>query len=412
MATRRSTGVDTQRLPFRCRDVRLVRPRVRRHGPILDHGAGRRPHVGRHQPRGAPERSGTRLGEQRDRRPSTRGWHTHFHVHPREAEVGVERPHPDRHGCVGRYDHDGLGRLLDRDLGREIGKHLDAMLEGLRDRVGSRGTRHPGHEHESIRLPPGPLALGVEPQSERAGRTGRVLAADGEFDVVRAVAVEVDPGGIERPVALGDDRHLRALHRAQIALPFNRVGGASRVGGILVPHLPHEQRGRVHDRHAQPLGAGVTGCDHELDRLVDAAVVIRQRRDIPIDPFGITPAGGHRRGPATVVVPNPEHAERGPLVSAQPADRRRDDDLPAPHHGRHVLDDGERTGRMIRLGGRFPGASPSKARRLDRDAGGGRDACPWRDEPGGRGEDALRREERVDAGENDERGEPQREPQR
>ena len=67
---------------------------------------------------------------------------------------------------------------------------------------------------------------------------------------------------------------------------------------------------------------------------------------------------------------------------------------------------------MIRLGRRFPGASPGKARRLDGDAGWGRDAGPGRDEPGGRGEDALRREERVDAGENDERREPQREPQR
>ena len=149
--TRRCRGIDLQRLPVAHGNVGRVRSRVFRHGPILERAAGRHAELCGDQ-RGRPAKGLATAHEQFLPRLLTPRLQPRLHAHARQAEVGVDRLHADRHRRVGRHPHHLLRGFLDGDLGGEIGDHLDAILhlvDGGRLATGERCRL--GLEHESVR---------------------------------------------------------------------------------------------------------------------------------------------------------------------------------------------------------------------------------------------------------------------
>ncbi len=273
----RCAGVDPQRLPFGVRHVGRLRSIVHRERPVFDDPARTRAELLEVDPADAAERSlviapeDDRLG--RGRVPL----HAGLDADPGQAEVGIRRPHTNRHRCTGRHLQHRLLGSLDRHLGSEVGLHVDAMLHLFRNHLLPMGrSRAAGLKQQPVARMLGSVAVAVESEHESSGRPRQVAGADPHADVPLALAIEIDPGRLQRLVALCFQRDLRALDAPQIALPGHRLVGEPRVVGIVVGHLADEQRRLVDHGHPQPLAAGVAGGDHELERPVDPAGVAGQ----------------------------------------------------------------------------------------------------------------------------------------
>ena len=253
----------------------------------------------------------------------------------------------------------------------------------------------------------GTRAVGIEAEREPSPDPRQIPLPALERHVAPAVAVEVDPGRIEGMIALRDERDLRALEGPKVPLPLDRLVGLGGVGGEVIRHLADEQGGRVDHRHADRIGPGVAGRDHEIDRLVEPARLVRQaRRETPL-------RAGHERHLPRLRDPAfpPRRDDRhGLLPLREPFHRHTHDELPAPHVRRHALDHVHPMLGIVRR--RSPRLTPGERGAVDPHPRGRRDAQPRRDEPGGRGEQALRGGEFVDHRGDDERREDRGQPQR
>ena len=135
---RRRGGIDFKRLPCSVRDIRLIRTRVNGHAAVFKHAPRPSPDLLRHQLRAAVESSPDIAVRQHDfrlsggQRAAVLGQHAGLDAHADEAEVGIERPHPDGHRSPRRHPHRRFSGLLDRDLGSQVRQHLDAVLQFLR----------------------------------------------------------------------------------------------------------------------------------------------------------------------------------------------------------------------------------------------------------------------------------------
>ena len=396
---RRSVGVDLERPPFGPRDVRCLRTVIHGHGPILEHAPRAGALLGRHDRRVDLQHARMLAAKHLGLRPAIAPLEPRLDRYPRECIIGVERPHPHGDRRVGGHLQHLLPRLLDRHLGGQVGRHFDAMLELLEHRIltlARPGTT--GHEPEPIGAGRRPRAIGVEPQRKAPRRPRQIVLADPQRHVLLAVAAEVDPGGVERSVALRDDRHAGAFHAPQITLPGDRLRRPPRVAGVLVFHLAHEQRRRVDHGDPQPIAGCVPCGDHELEAVIEAPRRIGQDRHLP--PLGIGrhrhPPGRRRRVEGTIVAHPTDHDFR-PLSAVESADATRHHQLAAPHHRDGAADRGERM-RLPAGVRRRAGMPPGELRRIDPHPRRWPDGGPGRDEPRRRHEQALRRRELVDAG--------------
>ena len=262
----------------------------------------------------------------------------------------------------------------------------------------------------------GAAALAVEPEHEAARRPSQVLGRCPQPQFGLAVASEIDPGRLERTVALGDQRHPRSLDALQVTLPGDRLVLELCVVGIVVAHLADEQRRGIDDGDPQRRGPRVAGDDDELDGAVEAAGRVEQGRHV-------TAIGADRCQRGTPWRDRVVHLagigegrddDRRLVVSRQSANRGRDQELSATDERRRAVDHRERAGGIVRpFPGRlaavsllFPRGPPAEPRRLHPDPRRCRDAGPRGDEACRRREQALRSRDLVQTGERDEDGKP------
>ena len=363
---RRSIGIDLERPPFRPRDVRRLRPVVRSHGPIFEHAPRTGPLLGRHDRCIDLQHARLLAAKHLNLGPALAPLQPRLDRHSRDREIRVERPHPHGHRRVGRHPEHLLPRLLDRHFGSQVGRHVDPVLELLEHHFFAVARPRPSrHEAEPIRARSRPRAIGIEPQREAPRRPRQVVLADPQGHVLLAVAAEIDPGGVERPVALRDDRHAGALDAAQVALPGEGLRRPPRVFGIVVLHLPHQERRRIDHGHPQPITRCVASGDHELEPVVEAARRVGQDRHLPslrVGHHGHSP--GWRRRVESTVVADATHEHFGPFIAIEAAHPARQHELPATHDRDRSTDRSEwmRLPSRIRHGARV---SPGELRRLD-----------------------------------------------
>ena len=402
---RRRRRVDLQRPPLRRRFVRLLRPRVGRHGAILEHHSRLRSERLWHQrlrdarglPRAAHEQFGALL-HRASRQPR-------LHPHARQPEVGIDRPHPHGYGRS-RWHLQRLGlRHLDRYLGREVRHHLDAMLQAAQDvGFGTAGRSGLRPVDEPVRAELRTAAIGVELEREGAARPRVLRPLQPQRHVPAAVAAEVDGRRLERPVGFGRDGHPRPFDGPDVALPGQRLLLAAGVLGVAVSHLPHQQRGRVAQDHPDSLAAGVPGGDGALERLVKPPLFVGHDHDPHAGGTGRErrrPRGRRRIG-GSVVTKRP-HDQLRLLAGIEAIDSCRDHQLPAAVEPGDAVDDVECSARRIggrRILARHP---PRQPRGGDADPGRRREAAPGRDQPGRRDDETLRREQLIETDEAHER---------
>ena len=319
---------------------------------------------------------------------------------------------------------------------------LDDLLPTCRPAAGLK------HQPVGGMLRGGPI--GVHGEHERTAGPRQVARADLEPQVALAVAVKIDPGRLERLVALGDERHPGPFDGPQIPLPLHRLPLAVRVGGILVPHLADQERRRIDHGDPDRFAAGVTSRDDDLDRLVEPAAGVGQqggvgrllaRTGIPAQPAGsliAQPAGWLIAQPAGWLIAQPaagtisqhldppgfvrsvrgrrlgaaEFADRRdgehrPLAVAQPIDATGDDQLPATDDRRPScvnLQPAMPAVAVRPVVGRLVGQSPVQPRRLDPHPRRRGDAGPRGDQPGRGHEEALGSRQFIDGCQTHEHG--------
>ena len=257
---RRRGGVDLQRPPFRHGDVRCLGPRVLGHRPILEHGPRTSPEPFRNERRRPAKHLSPPTHQQLFARLLTALREAGLDADARQTEIGVFAAHADRDWRRRRHADHLLGRLLDRHVRRHVRLDVDPILHLLRRHgLATRRGRGLRLEHQPVGGVFGSRAVGVEVERERAAATGEILLADRERHLPLAITAQIDPGALERMIAFRDDRHLRALDGAEVALPLHGLIGLARVLGVVVPHLPHEQRRRIDNHHADPRAAGFAG---------------------------------------------------------------------------------------------------------------------------------------------------------
>ena len=257
---RRRGGVDLQRPPFRHGDVRCLGPRVLGHRPILEHGPRTSPEPFRNERRRPAKHLSPPTHQQLFARLLTALREAGLDADARQTEIGVFAAHADRDWRRRRHADHLLGRLLDRHVRRYVRLDVDPILHLLRRHgLATRRGRGLRLEHQPVGGVFGSRAVGVEVERERAAATGEILLADRERHLPLAITAQIDPGALERMIAFRDDRHLRALDGAEVALPLHGLIGLARVLGVVVPHLPHEQRRRIDNHHADPRAAGFAG---------------------------------------------------------------------------------------------------------------------------------------------------------
>ena len=156
--------VDDQRLPRRASLVGPLRPGVDGHAAILERRSRLSPTLPWHEQRPTLEEPTLLLCQEDDLLPRRTVLEPHLQPHSGEAEVGVDRPHPNLHRRVGRHPQGRLCRLLERNLRGHVGQHLDPMLQVFRDQLPRSTGRLTGFEEQPIRS----LLSGcIEPQVER-----------------------------------------------------------------------------------------------------------------------------------------------------------------------------------------------------------------------------------------------------
>ena len=424
-------GVDLERLPAGVRDVRRLRPRVDRHGAVFEHAPRPRPEPLGHDPHASFEDARLLFGEQRDALLDRSAAQSRLDANACQAEIGIERPHADRHGRARGHPRRRFPRLLDRHFRGEIRDHLDAMLHRLDDlRLPRRSRGGPRPKHESIEGMRRARAVGVHLQRKRLRHSRQIGRFFIERQVVVAVAFKIDPGGIERLVAFGDDRHLRSLDGPDVALPFDGLRLPSGVGRIVVAQLAHEQRRRIDDRDLHRLTACIPRRDHDLDRLVEAAGGIGKRDGESLEPrrLGRSSQPRHRFPTIHLGLPRCRAAidrsaggERRDchdrlLVAPQAADVCGDHELPATHErGRARLDDEPAAfgavGVCIAAARLFAGHPPGKLERLNRHPRRRRPTRPRRKQPRRARDETLRRKQFIETCRPDEGGEREGQPQ-
>ena len=411
---RRSRSVDLERPPFRLHLVRLLGPRVAGHGAILELHAGLGPERlgherlrhGRGLPRTAHEQFLTLL-DRGSRQPR-------LHAHARQPEVGIDRPHAHRHRRSRRHlEHLRLGHL-DRHLGRQVGHHLDAMLEAAHD-VGLRPAGSPGPRpvDEPIRRELRTTAVGVELERERAGRARTLRPLDRQRHVPPPIAAEIDGRRLERPVRLGGDGHPRPFDGPDVALPGKRLLFASGVVGIAVANLPHQQRRRVTEHHPDPLAAGVAGGDRQLHRLIEAALLVGHHHHPHAAGAGRERhRPRRRRGIGRAVVAKRPHVQLRFFTGIEPVDPRREHELPAAielGHATHDVDLPPGSVRRRRILARHPPRQPRGGDAHPRRRG---EAAPGRDQSGRRDDEALRCQHLIETDQSHQRRQDPRQPHR
>ena len=431
---RRRGGIDLQQLPGRMRDVRLVGPRIHGHATVFERAASTRPEPLRHQLQAAVERATSLTAGQHDLRLCRTTLHPGLDADAGQAEVGIERPHPHRHRRPRWHAGRRFQRLLDRDLGGQICLHVDPVFELLRLHLLPAGKRRAaGLEQQTVGGVLSCRAVGIHLQHERAGRPRQIARPHLELEVAAAVAVKIDPGRLERLVAFGDDHDTRALDAPEVALPRHRLALAPHVGRKLVPHLPHHQRRRIDHRHADRLAPRIARLNRERHRLIEPAGRIRQhggialpRAHLATDPCHLRPPRHCRSIDGTAF----EHRRDGDdrlLVAPQAADRGRHHELPtADQRGTARIDlDAPGIVRIASIsvasrrvcagsgpdrGCLFPGHPPSQPRWLEPHPRRRRHTSPRSEEPGGGGQQTLRSDQRVDAGQPHQRSQRIRQP--
>ena len=424
IGARRGLRVDFQFLPLRHRDVGLRCPVVGGDCPVLDHppGLGAWDSIGL-DPSGSLEWPLLDALQNRNRRCGPAAIEPGLDDDLRKAVIGIERPDPHRHRRVARHRQRRLRRRLDRDLGGQIGDHLDAVLHRLgHHRFAPPLRRAAGLENETVGGVFRRGVVAVHAEWEGDSRTGEVTGADFHPQVAMAIAPEIDPRRLDRLVAFRHERDLRLLRGPQITLPGDRVGRLPRVGRIVVAHLTDEERGRIDNHDPQRFTAGVSGEDRQLHGIIEATGGIgEERRERLARIVGGAarhlhpPRRGRRIGRA--VFSEGHGMDDRLFPAAQAADRGGEHELSAaddpggPSIDRHVLPVGHAI-EALRIDRRAAGHPPVEAGRIDPHPRGSGEPRPRHDEPGGADKQALRRRQLVDAGQADERRQSHRHPHR
>ena len=169
-------------------------------------------------------------------------------------------------------------------------------------------------------------AILAQAQRERLHDPGQIIRTAGEGEVVVAIAVEIDPGAVERMAALGDERHLGAFDGANVPLPLHGFRLPAGVGRVVIANLPDEQRRRVDHRDPERFASGIAGRDPDLDRAVERPGRSGQDCRKPPAGAGLSPHPGQRHPPRlgcridTAILPQRSHDNDRLLVAPQPAE--------------------------------------------------------------------------------------------
>ena len=407
---RRRLLVDPQFLPGRHGDVRLLGAVVGGDGAVLQH----RPRLGAEiegdEPGRALEGPLLRDLEERHRGHGPAAIDAGLDHHARQPVVGVEGPHPDRHGGVARHRERGIGGRFDRHFRGEVGDDLDAVLHRLGDDCFRLSlVRPPGLEEETIGRMLRRRSVGIHPQLEGHRSPRQIARPDLHLQIALTVTGKINPSRVDRLVAFGDERYLRLFGRLQIPLPGDRLRSPGDVGGEVVAGLAHQERRGIDNDQTHRLAASVTGGDRELDRVLQAAHRIGQEgRERPGGlPFpGPTDHVDPPRGTGGImgaVVLHRHDMDNRLLPAAEAADRRGQDELPAAHEGRrspvnhHLLRLG--TGAdELRIDHPRPRHPPMEPRRINADARRSRDPGPRRHQPHRADQEALGGHQLIQAG--------------
>ena len=265
------------------RDVRLAGTRVYRHSTVFKFATSPSTESLRHELQHTVESPSPLAAGQHDLRLRRAALHPGLDADTRETEIGVERPHPHRHRRPWRHAGRRLTRLLDRDLRSQVGQHLDPVFEFFHFHLLAAGQRRAaGLEEQPVGSMFGCRPVGIHLQHERPCRPRQIARPHLELQVAAAVASEIDPGRLERLVALGNDHDACALDRPQVTLPGHRLALATHIGRKLIAHLAHEQRGRIDQRHADRLAPRIAGVNREHQRLIQPAGRVGKHGRVPL----------------------------------------------------------------------------------------------------------------------------------
>ena len=236
-------GVDLQHLPGGLRDVWLAGPRVDGNSTVFEPAPLPRAKPLRHKLEHTAERAAPLTAGQHDLRLHRAALHPRLNTNTGKTKVGIECPHPHRHGRPWRHAGRRFFRLLDRDLGGQVGLHLDPVFDLLRLHLLPPSQRRAaGLKEEPVRRMLGRGPFGIHLHDERTGRPRQIARIHLELQVAASIALKIDPRRFERLVALGADHDPRALDGPQVALPGHRLALALHICRKLIPHLPHQER--------------------------------------------------------------------------------------------------------------------------------------------------------------------------
>ena len=415
---RRRGGVDLQHLPGSLCDVRLAGPGVDGDCAVFKLAPLPCAEPLRHKLDRTAECGPPLTARQHDLRLHNATLHPRLDTDTGQPEVRIECPHPHRHRCRWRHAGRRFPRLLDRDLGSEIGLNLDPVLEFLCLHLfPPRERRAAGLKEEPIRRMLGRGPFGIHLHDERTGRPCQIARPHLELQVAAAVTLKIDPCRFERLVALGDDHDTRTLDGPQVALPGHRLALAVHIRGKFIEHLPHQERRCIDERHVDRLAPGITCLDRERHRLIEATGCVGQYRGIPLFLDSLTADAGHLGPPrhrGTVhdtAIEQRRYGNHRPLVGPQTADHAVHHQLPATHERGSTLLDLDTAGivRITAVGRRLTAGTsstcnnlfsrhpPRQPGRLKTHPCRRHEAGPRRQQPGRGRQQALGRGQRIDA---------------
>ena len=170
-------------------------PVVKSHRPVFENRPRARAEAEGSQSTGPFEGALLRAFEDHDRCGGSPAIDTGLDGHFDQCEIGIERPDPHRHRRRWRHGQRRLRGRLDRHLGGQIGRDLNAMLERLRDHHLAPSLQAVSRlEHQTVRSVLRSRAVGAQTQRKRHAGPRQVAGADLQFQIAVAVAIEVDPG--------------------------------------------------------------------------------------------------------------------------------------------------------------------------------------------------------------------------
>ena len=408
-------GIDLQHPPGRPHSVRGIRASVDGNSPVFKLASRVGADLFRHKLQQAIECPFPAAARQHPLRLRRCPRHTGLDTDTREPKIRIQRPHANSYRRTRRHPHRRFSRLLDRDLGSQIGHHLDAVLDLLELHLLSASQRHsPRLKEQPIRDMLRGSAVGIHLHHKRSARPRQIARPHLQFQIAAAVAIEIDPGRLKWLVTLSNEHDPRPFDRPQVALPGHFLVLPLHVGRKLIPHLADKQRWRIDHCHPYRLAPSITRGNAERNRLIESAGPVWKHGRIPratlrfaANPRHLRPPGNSLRM-SVALVKQRRHGDRRLLVAPKAADRGRHDQLAAADdRGRTVLDFdaaavcGIAAGRCISAGGRdvslFPRHPPAEPREFELDPCRRGNASPRGQQPSRGGEDAFGRRQRVDA---------------